>query len=1567
MQNLVLGLGAAVMAVAIGLTPFIYTSLSGGIKTLILASLTVVALVLPIWIARRGLTTTAEWIAPLGMVLILLDAEELWVGGLRRLGLSATVYAGLATLVAAIVAYLSHEVSKLSMLRFTAAAFLQPVLPLLLYPWLVNTTSWASALAAVAAVDLVIAQRTRQRYPDGRYLRIAVRVLQEVVTGGAIVLATIALIRAHDARSATHAGAALMASAVTGLAAGLLFRHLIMRDVWAGIAAIASVLCFGRIGALAEPGLGLITTSLALVATAVLVRALPGYARLGGRIGGAAAVAFTAALIAVRGWSAFVGPIDASTPTWNASLARYSAVVAEHVPANASQVVSAVVLTTFGAMIMASPAWRRVSLVGGITTAAVLAPGAWHLPWPAAIAAAGVPAIALGAFNLTAANKRESWIGVAAALVSGGYAAVIAMAQPIGQAVVLLVFGFAGIGIGYPVLGMSLRPQDRSPRVGVEPGAAAVVAPPSKTPPVAPLPTDDGPPALVDELLKAPASARPRSRPWLRWFGVTWTGNYDTRAGDAAWGAAALALPGFIAAFVASLAPETPPVSAILAASFLMLAAVLVAVALSQVARIQRTPLTVGGATLASLVIAIAAVRTSAAQAVDVGISLLLLATAIVLSIAPSLTTGVRLPGRFVGRGAHLFWLDSDEVAAAVATAAAIASVARVASLAAPSLVMVAMAVVVLCAAAGTRALPAPWRAGPTAGAWLIGLGIAVIASVHAIHAAIAVVVQVNHPIWDVDPHGWGAKAALAAGDVAQASLSLVLLAAAAAVVLPPLQRKMAVAVTLGLALLAAPAALHTPLNGPVIASGIGATVAGLVAARSAERGPSMVCGTVASLLFGNTIVTSLTSSANTVVALVGSAAVNAIVAFTAAGTVRRIEVAARQAAEPQRALPGRVDAGAATGAGATAARADAARGVRVAPSPVVSRPVAPRPVSRRTGVAIDVEHLVMLGGGSLGAGMIAFASAAGVVAAAGHKPMTVVLAAFLAGLSLALALVAGVAKRLAALLPFASGAVSIAGLGVGLAALWLPPANRFTDVGIFAAGGALLAVVAEMIRSSVVVPPPRRVIQPVPRPVRLPRERHTAVLLAAGPAATLALATLANSVLAALIGPYRWAHASMVWTGPPNDSVDALGGWAHRLISQPAGIGTAILLTAAGALTAIGFGGSRQALIGRTVAVVVPGLAVTLLLTPYLVRAPWPYGPIAAVTVAAICHLALALTRELPESEAASALRAARQTVIGIAVASGGAGIAGGLATPATTIATVATATGAGTVAAVWGRIPISRIAGWILAAAGAQSLALVICLDEHLAPYNAAFVVGGVAAALLIAAALLPSLRRREALAESLTVEISAYAGAVVALILAAKRLDHLAIFLSAWGAVLGVAAARQRRSNLYRHLLLWHGALHLAVGLCLLVKVQSVGIPEAYSLTVAAVAVVAGWFERRWHPELTSWVTYGVALTAALAPSLVIEIATGQTLLRRTLLLAGAAGVTVFGAIRRQQAPVIIGAVTLLGATINELARYSTTALILVLMAIIAAVLIGVGATYEKRSRNLQRVRNLLDRLQ
>jgi hypothetical protein len=1560
-QNLVLGLGAAVMAVAVALTPFIYTSLAGELRALILAVLTVVALLLPIAFARRGLITTAEWVAPLGMLLILLDAQEAWVGGLHRFGLRATVYAGVVALIAAGFAFGSHELSKLAMLRFTSIVLVQPVLPLLLYPWLRNTASWASVLAAVAAIDLVIAMRTHRRYPHGPYLRTAVRSLQEAVAAAAVVAAAIALARATSADASVRAGAALVTAAVVGLAAGLLFRHWPMCEIWAGVATAAAVAGFGRIGAMTLPGWGLIVTSVALVATAFLVRLLPGYARRGAQIAGAIATGLTALVIVIRGWGAFAGPLAATMPAWNADIGRYAATVASHLHHHSGQLPVATLLTMIAAMVMAPLPWRRMSLVGGVTLAAVLAPGAWQLPWATGIAAAAIPALAIGVLNLTAATERESWTGVIAALVTGGYAAAIAAGRPGGQAVLLLAFTIAGAVIGLAVF----DPPRLRPRDGRADG----------TPSVAPKPSAIGEPALVDTgahdnvrseglvefigvgedtVAVNPETTWLRTRPWMRAAGVVWTGVFDVRAADAGWGAAAFALPGGIAAATAALAPPgTVNVTAILAASFVTVAAVLTATAVSQVARRRNAPLTVAGATLAAFAVMLAAVRTSAAEPLDVGVALILLASALVLCIAPSLKGGMRLPRGLGGTRETLFGLDGDETAAAAVTAAAIVAVGRVASLAAPGLAIVVIAFLVLCVAAGTRAMPEQWRAGPAAGATIVGLGVAVGASVDAVRAGIAVF-RVNQPVWHVVPAGWGGRVSAAAGDIGQAPQALLLLAAAAVIVLPRAYAKMGAAVTIGLAALAAPAALGTGLWGPVLFSGVVATVTGIVAARSVDRATSTVCGAVATVLFADTIGASLTSPASTAAALIGSTVVNVAVAFTASATLRRAlaqAAAARRALVVRRALPGRTTVG--------PVRAN------TLPELPHTQPELAHTAPDKTNLVIaNVDHLVIFGGGALAGGILTFTGAAGVFAAALHRPWTGVLVAALAGLSLSLALLATTAQRVAPLLAYATGAIAIGGLTIAIMAARVD----FTTTGVFAAAGAILAVVAEMLRSAIVRPRPRRIVDVRRRVTWLPSQRRAAVLLAAGPATVLALASIAPTILAALVGPYRWIVPSMVWHGPPvpPDSLHELGS-AASLVGHPSGLATAVLLTLAGVLAAVGFGGSRAVMVGRAVAVVVPAVAVTLLIAPYLENSPWPDGPVTAVSVATMCHLALALTRELPDNDAASALRAARQLVIAIAITSGAAGITGGLATPAATIGTVATATGAGIIAAIWGRIPVSRIAGWILASAGAQALALVICLHLAVQPYNAAFVVGGVAAALLVTAAVLPQLRRPEAVNETLTVEVSAYAGAVLALVLAAQSLRHVAVFLGAWGAVLGIAAARQRRSELYRSLLMWTASAHELVAWCLLMAVTSVAVPEAYTLGIAVVALVTGWIELRWHPQLTSWVTYGVALTAALGPSLAITIATGETPLRRTLLLVAAAAVTIFGAIRRQQAPVIIGGVTLLGETINEIARYSTTALILVLMAIIAAVLIGVGANYEKRRRNVQRVWTVFNRMQ
>jgi hypothetical protein len=474
---------------------------------------------------------------------------------------------------------------------------------------------------------------------------------------------------------------------------------------------------------------------------------------------------------------------------------------------------------------------------------------------------------------------------------------------------------------------------------------------------------------------------------------------------------------------------------------------------------------------------------------------------------------------------------------------------------------------------------------------------------------------------------------------------------------------------------------------------------------------------------------------------------------------------------------------------------------------------------------------------------------------------------------------------------------------------------------------------------------------------------RKSVVLAAAGPATALATASLAPTLFAALFGPYRVLGS--IWNLHPTNSRAELGTLAN-LVGQPVAVVTAVLLTVALTLGAVGFGGSSQVILARAVAVVTPGIAGTLLIAPFTLNWGWPAGPLFALLVGSISGLAIAYSIEPAETDAASALRAARKLVLGICMLAGGAGVVGSLATRPTTAMAMAIAAASGLAAALWGRTSPSRVSGWVVAAMGAEFLAAVLCVMGGVSVADSSFAVGGVAAALLLLGALLPQLRRTTN-TEAITVEASAYAGGVMGLVLALEDLRHLAIFLACWGAALGIAAIRAQRPKLYRSILLWTAAAHELAAWCIFVWVSTSSVPpEAYTLGVALVALITGWIEYRWNRDLSSWTTYGVALTAALGPSLAITIGADHPSARDLLLVAGAAAVTVFGAIRRQQAPTIIGGVALLGTLGNNIARYSPTASLVILLAIISAVLIIIGANYEKRRRNIARVWSVFNRM-
>ena len=1443
MQNLVLALGAIVAVGAIGLIPYFYSGLGSQARWTSLTVLTAVGVTLPLVLGRRGLITTAEWLTPIPLMFLLLDGWALWHAQIHGL-LPWFVYAGLVFAVAAGAAAVLAALTDLAVPRFSSILLIQPIPALVLYHYLHDAAAWAAVLTATAAVDLVIADSSHKQHTHGRYLKFAIRRLQELVNLGGLVYGTIALVNASDATSSFRAGATVVGAAVVGLGSGLLFKQQPLPHIATGIATLASIGGFAKMAAYAFPGSGLLAAAAAITAHAFTVRLVPKYAQRGAQYAAAAAATLTAVITVQRGWSALSSPVRAAMPAWSADLDVYHAMVAAHSTRATTVLVPATLLLAAASWVMLPRTWRSDGVIIGFALATILVPGAWATSWTTGIALCLLVSLLLGYFGLYLTATRETWVCIGSAFAVGAYAVGIAMARPGGMATALFVIAIGGALIGAH---------------GLRSAAIPAAAP--------------EPPGLLGR------------RP------------VNLRVAEAGWGAAALAFPGAVAATTAAVAPpHQPNATAVLAASFVALAGALTGAAMSQVARRRKSALIAGGAALGSILVAIAASRTDGVSRYDIGVAFLLLISAIMLCIPAFAGPLADLQTR------RYLSLDANEFAAAAVTAAAIAALSRVGALVVGGSVPVVMATLVLLLAILTRSMPTAWRRGPVAGATLIGSVVALAMGVASVNAAVAVI-RANRPVWDVTLSGWARTVdgfASAAAKSPTTPVTLLLLAAAAATVLSRRNIRIAVVITVGFVALVAPVSLHTGWWGPGIFSGLTATATGLIAARTKDRGSSMVAATVATVLFADTIATSLVSASNTAAVLIASAAINATVCWTAARTVRL-------ASFPS------------DGAATISAQRSA-----------------------------TTAHLLLIGGGALSGAILTLGAGGATLAAAAGAHQPLILTCALVGLFAALALVAAGRTELEPFLLHATVALSAGGLTVALIAIRLP-----TYIGVYAAFAALLAVLAELVRAS------KRSRPPIERWL----SRRSVVVAAAGPATFVAIASVAPTLFAALAGPYHWITS--VWSGAPADSrgeLGKLGGLTHK----PLDIVTAIVMTTTLTLGAIGFRGSRSAVVGRAAAVITPGVAGTLLMWPFVLDWPWPGGPVFALIVGSISGLAIALTPE-PTNETDTAVAAARKLVLVICVVASLAGLTGGLATRPTTALGLAIATGTGLIAALRGRLLASRVAGWIVTAAAAEGLALVLSVIAGVSVPGSAFAVGGVAATFLLLGALLPRLRAATS-TEAVTVEASAYAGGVMGLVLAIRSPLHLAIFLAAWGAALGVAAARAQRPHLYRSILLWTASAHELAAWCLFVSVTTSNVPpEVYTLGVATVAMLTGWMELRWNPDLSSWVTYGVALAAALGPSLAITIAADHATMRDLLLLAGAAVVTALGALRRQLAPSIIGGIALLGTLGNNIARYSPTGSLVVLMAIVAAVLISIGANYEKRRRRLERMRAVFNRMQ
>jgi hypothetical protein len=1515
-QNIYLGLGGLLLGIAaVVFAAVAFTSFDDISRAAILIGATAVMLIAPPMVARRGLISTAETIAAVGLGLVPLDGYALWtVDQIRSDTVPGAVVAGIVFALTALIAGWYAVLTGLSVPRYATVLALQPIVPLLAYEWISGPTGWALVLTVVAGQDVLLARQfdQRGRLATPPWLGPPPAAPAEAPPGRTAAdesedgeprdtpAATERPESAPEESDAVVADAADAGRKPAPVPAALWLRQL----TW-GLSALAVVaaLLFAALATLrATTPPGAVSAGLTLVLAAAV--GVVGAMGLGRRV--AVDVAAGVLTLAVIGAAAQI--------------------VAVAVPGRALLLIAGVIaLTGLGVRAVPEPFRRGPQLasaaalivmgivVAGTALRAALAPVRAALPvWEADLSAyqgrlaeAAGPAgwqLAASALLLTIAAvlslppeaRRESAVaGVAltalAAPASFGLSWTAAPWLPV----------LAAIGIGATGLYAKSERAAQAHVAGAAVvglvGAGASLARPASTASVLAVLTLAGVliaiagswlPEQAEALRDEPAPAQ-----LLR------SGPAAEMVGEWAAGGAAFAMPGAAAAAVAATAPVREDAAVpILAAAFVAVCATLGYAALAQVAwRRIAFPLSLGTG-LGALAVTAAAFGAPGAEVADAWVGALLLVAAVLLFLAPSIDAG-RRPDRL---------LDGPDFAAAAAIAGIIGTFARIAGILFPGAVLAVAALLVLFVAVGVRAMPPEWRRGPILGVAASGAVLAVIAGYTALSGGLRVLATPG-ALWEADLSAWPSSGI---GVGWQAPIALALLAGAAAIVLPRPWAYDVAAVCVGLATIGAPVALGLPWWSPMLVGGAVATIYGVASVTAVDPRAGLARAAVAAGVALHAVGASLVRPWTTAAALTMIVLVGALVATLA------------------RMLPALDDASLEDIPGS-------------APPPEAEMPL----------------HLGQIGGAAAGGALLALPGALASMAAAAGQSAPAVLAWALAGSTAGLGVIALVRRKVARYLPYAT--VGIAG-GATITAFAVIPTDL--PIGVYAAAAALLGVVAELLRGATA--PPRYVGQPTQRwSVMLggvwrrmpsgpaPRGRWSvspemgAALVAAIPT-LIALAAIAPALVAALVDPHQTVNH--IWEGPPAALTDP-----DRSVDPTDVVGT-LLLTIAAALAAIGFGGRRFA---QAIPVILPGAAITLLITPIALGAAWPASTMAALAVFTLAMLGLALTPPPPPAERARPLRVTRLLVFALGLAAGGAGMAGSLATRSLTLFTLGGAVVVGATAAIFGQSQRARILGWLFAAASAMGLVLTTTLVLGLPAAWSAYGVLGVGAALLVVAAVVPRLRRPEDYREAATVEWSGYGAALVALALAFDAPAHVAGLLAAWGAVLGVASARPGRRAVERRVLFWTSILCEIVAWWLLMALANVSVPEAYTLPFAALALLVGLIELRGRPDLSSWTAYGPALIAAFVPTLVIAIRTETSATREVLLLLGAVATVVFGARTRQQAPLVIGTTVTVIAALHALTLVGLSWLILIP---IGALLIFFGATNESRRRTQERWR-------
>jgi hypothetical protein len=131
------------------------------------------------------------------------------------------------------------------------------------------------------------------------------------------------------------------------------------------------------------------------------------------------------------------------------------------------------------------------------------------------------------------------------------------------------------------------------------------------------------------------------------------------------------------------------------------------------------------------------------------------------------------------------------------------------------------------------------------------------------------------------------------------------------------------------------------------------------------------------------------------------------------------------------------------------------------------------------------------------------------------------------------------------------------------------------------------------------------------------------------------------------------------------------------------------------------------------------------------------------------------------------------------------------------------------------------------------------------------------------------------------------------------------------------------------------------------------------SAVDFLFALVVLLVGVIELRQRPDLGSRAAFTPGLVAAFGPSLVIVLAKTDPV-REGILLVAAVATLIYGSLRRQRAPIEVGAAVTTITTLHALTLAFSAWIIMIPLGILALVL---GANSERRRRlqeGLQKMR-------